>query len=138
MTNGLSADIIAIMKLYHVSSKYMGDTILLEPRIPIGQSLAELHSPYKKVARICCSDTIKKCLSGLTESKIQKTMYVYQPIGRCVIDWDRPRSACDDWEDTDECWIIEPTTFKYLYSIKCDINTLQYKRIMNDFLKLSV
>ena len=117
------------MELYHVSSKYMGDEVMLKPRIPIGQSLAEYHSPYKNVARICCSDTITKCLSGITSMHAQKTMHVYKPIGRLVIDWDSPRNACDDWEDTDECWIIEPTKFKYLYSIEVDINTLTYKRI---------
>jgi len=108
------------MKLFHISSRFLGDDVLLTPKIPCGQSLTELRSPYRKVARICCSDTIEKCLVGITKMKLKDIMFVYKPTGRLEIDWDSPHDACDDWELTDECWIMAPTRFEFKYAIEVD------------------
>ena len=108
------------MKLFHVSNKYLGEEVVMEPKVPLGQSLTERVGKYKDVARICCSDTIEKCLIGITKLKVEKVMYVYQPVGKFSIDWDSARNACDDWELTDECWIVEPTKFKFVTAIECN------------------
>lgn len=121
------------MKLFHISDKYLGEEVILMPRVPPGQSLAELRGRYSKVPRICCSDTIDKCLIGITKLKLKDVMYVYRPVGRYQIDWDSPRNACDDWDLTDECWLVTSTTFKFLYAIRPDIDIftpeISYKRI---------
>ena len=119
------------MKLFHISSKYLGEEVELIPKIPRGQSLSELHSRYKLIPRISCSDTIEKCLLGITEFKCQPKMFVYRPTGRFHIDWDSARHCCDDWETTDECWIVEPTKFKFVCAIEVPLDNdwLKYTKI---------
>jgi len=120
-------------KLYHVSQKYLGKEVVLTPRIPPGQSVEELRSRYAKVPRICCSDTIERCLLGITKLKIQKLMYVYEPVGNYQVDWDSPRHATSDWDITDECWIVEQCKFRFVGTIKCDTNIfdpeVKYKKL---------
>ena len=110
-------------RMFHISDKYLGDDITMTPRVPSGQSLSEIHSKYKLIPRICCSDTIEKCLAGITKLKIKEEMYVYELKDRKVqIDWDSPRDCCDDWELTDEVWLIEPAKFKYVKKILPNTN----------------
>lgn len=121
------------MKLFHVTREYYGNKVLFTPRVPPGQSVIELRGKYSHVPRICLSDTIDKCLLGITKMKLSSRMYVYRPIGRYKIDWDSPRDACPDWDITDECWLLEPTEFEFVCEISCDTDimtpTISWKRI---------
>jgi len=109
------------MKLFHVSSKYLGETVGLCPRIPLGQSIYERQGRFKNIPRICCGDTILKCLYGITKMKLNKIMYVYIAASRTRnMDFDSPRDACNDWEITEEIWVTEPTEFKFISAIRIE------------------
>lgn len=108
------------MKIFHVSKKYLGKIVVLEPKIPGNMTVEEMTNKYAKIPRICCSETIVGCLKGITKIKLAEIMYVYQPIGKCDVNWDDPRRCCSDWVETEECWIQFPTKFKFLYAIKPD------------------
>jgi len=118
------------MKLYHVSYRYLGERVRLEPRLSIEARIGREPGP----PRICVSDSIEGCLWAITKSKLQKLMYVYQALRPRDIDFDSPRQHVEDWEVTQEVWILQPTDFKFLYAIEVQDNLYTddaptYKRV---------
>ena len=106
------------MKLFHVSDQYLGEELRLEPRIPT-EGLIRWEP---KVPHISVCNSIVRCLEGITKTHLTEVMFVYRAIRPEELDFDTPRESIDDWERTEEIWILTPTEFRFLYPVEVSLS----------------
>lgn len=101
-------------RLYFVTDKHLGSSMILEPRIPeFTSSMEDQVTP-----RICVASTIQQCLTAIevssaleTEKVNEKIYYVYYTT---YDDSTTVRPTSDEVSDaysTGELWILEPDAF---------------------------
>lgn len=105
-------------------SEKFGNSMILEPRIPI--SIDVDLNENNTIPRICVAPSIKQCLDA-----IQPNIYKLNNINIyiCKINEEDENlvyhptvKEVPDVLDTEEVWLLKPTYFEKIRSIKYDIN----------------
>lgn len=100
------------MKVYHISRKDLGDSIVLIPRIPTHRA----HGENSTIPRICCTPSIYNCLIAMEATadlndKDITNLYVYcadvDPLIICQPELDEVPDAFY----TNELWILQQQRF---------------------------
>lgn len=103
-----------MLKLFHVSERYLGHEVLFEPRVPKNQ-MTKLFGEDSVTPRICFCENIGRCLTALGDNIKGKILYVYE------IDIDEEferyikRPSLDEVPDVDtsgEIWLLKPCRLK--------------------------
>lgn len=104
---------------YHVSSKYLGQNIVLEPRRPRGPAVQE----DRETRRISVCGDVDACLRAITGLKCPDIGFVYRLHGHAHgLDCDTPQRRVPDWETTEEAWLREPNSFRFVTPIRISFN----------------
>ena len=103
-----------MLKLFHVSERYLGHEVLFEPRVPKNQ-MTKLFGEDSVTPRICFCESIGRCLTALGDNIKGKVLHVYE------IDIDEEferhikRPSLDEVPDVDtsgEIWLLKPCRLK--------------------------
>jgi len=104
-------------KLYFISEKEIADVI--NPQIPDNFFTRNGYED-NETKRVCFSDDIGKCLTGLSQNVKGKIFNVYIPDDISKYKIYKPDSnTVPDVDITNEMWILEPVKLKKVGSIKC-------------------
>ena len=103
-----------MLKLFHVSERYLGHEVLFEPRVPKNQ-MTKLFGEDSVTPRICFCESIGRCLTALGDNIKGKVLYVYEiDIGEEFEEYIK-RPSLDEVPDVDtsgEIWLLKPCELK--------------------------
>lgn len=125
--------------MYHISRKYLNESIQLTPRIPASAPAYEDN----KTPRICVSPTIEQCIMGIVGSDIKSALkkidtdwYIYKTDDDNYI----PAKDVFDHLETEEHWFCKKTDFKYFGKVcakaakRGELKFELYENNKNDFI----
>ena len=101
---------------YHVAKKYLGETVILVPRIPNNANL----SREGNIPRICVADTLFHCLRALRGLTTIQSTYLKDVLHNenpCVYFSEETPfipPECDDFRFNGEMWFLKKTKFLFL------------------------
>lgn len=111
------ARLSAIAGWFHISTQFLGRSVVLEPRLPQAPAVGE----EKLTPRISVAASVEQCLAGLTALKLPPRAYVYRVHGPVKqLDTDTPAKVVPDWAKSEEAWILSPQRFRYVGAIRCE------------------
>lgn len=98
---------------YHLSRRYLGREVVLEPRIPSGAAVGE----ERATPRVSVGMDVEDCLLAITWVKATgRTFYAYR-LADDVEPVEPPRGAVPDVGDTRELWLLEPARFELVAEV---------------------
>ena len=109
------AERILSKHLWFVSDTFMGDSVVLEPRIP--KSRAKQAGENATVKRVCVSNRIQDCIRLLPPFDFSEKKYVYRVDGKAEgVNVDLPMKMVPDWDYQvkNEVWLLKPNKFRYV------------------------
>lgn len=109
---------------YHITKKFLGKTVKLEPRVPTG---VQIYAYEGNIPRICVSGDIYSCIKGkIGKEEISsldlKNFFKVNPSLYYTEEEAFLPPATADFRNNDEHWILKPTDFYFLGYI--DLRTL--------------
>ena len=100
--------------VYFVSKEYLGNKIILKPRVPLN-FLTENGFEDNITPRVCASTSIDGCLTGLSMNLKDTRLFVYRSEEE---NFYIPNDVqVPDVELTGEVWFLEPVEWRYYREI---------------------
>ena len=104
---------------YHISNKYLGDSPILQPRLP-RNGYWKIIREEGNIPRICVSNSLFHCLLAIHGTEYLKSSNLEFKENPCVYFTEETPylpPACSDFRQNGEMWFIKKTRFFYLARI---------------------